>query len=98
MIRRLSALPAFAVFLVAFFARGEAASPLEMCLRLESRMAAGDGVTLPDADRELARFAGAADLERGDWPAASARSGFPVKTKTSWLAAAARAAQAPMSS
>ena len=86
MIRRLSALPAFAVFLVAFFARGEAASPLEMCLRLESRMAAGDGVTLPEADRELARFAGSADLERGDWPAAfAARAGETIRVAMSPL-------------
>ena len=39
-----------------------------MCLRLEGRMAAGDGVTLPDADAELARFAGMVDVAHGDWP------------------------------
>ena len=33
-------------------------------------MAAGDGVTLPDADLELVRFAGRVDLARGDWPEA----------------------------
>ena len=86
MIRRLSALSAFAVFLVAFFAHGEAASPLEMCSRLEARMAAGDGVTLPEADRELARFAGSADLEHGDWPAAfAARAGETIRVAMSPL-------------
>ena len=49
-------------------------------------MAAGDGVTLPEADRELARFAGAADLERGDWPAAfAARAGETIRVAMSPL-------------
>ena len=39
-----------------------------MCLRLEKRIAAGDGITLPDAEREIAHFAGTVDLSRGDWP------------------------------
>ena len=43
-------------------------SPFAMCSRLEARLAAGDGVTLPDADAELAHFAGMVDLSDGDWP------------------------------
>ena len=50
-----------------------------MCLRLEKRMAAGDGATLPDAERELARFAGTIDLVRGNWPEAFfARAGETI--------------------
>ena len=42
-------------------------------------MAAGDGATLPDADAELVRYAGTADLARGDWPEAfAARAGETV--------------------
>ena len=46
------------------------ASPSEAAARLEARMAAGEGVLLPDADAELVRHAGTIDLAEGDWPAA----------------------------
>ena len=62
--------------LVAFFAIIEAVasaatvgSPFAMCSLLEARLAAGDGVTLPDADRELVRFAGTIDVSEDGWPA-----------------------------
>ena len=45
-----------------------AASPFALCSRLEARIAAGDGIALPDAGRELVRFAGTVDLADGDWP------------------------------
>ena len=63
-------IPALVLCCAAATATGaeSAASPFAMCSRLESRIAAGDGVTLPDADRELVRFAGTADLADGDWP------------------------------
>ena len=77
MIRRLSVLSALAVFLVAFSARGEA--PSELAAHLEERMAAGDGIMLPDANLELVRFAGTVDLARGDWPESFvARSGETI--------------------
>lgn len=42
-------------------------------------MAAGDGVTLPDADAEIVRHAGTIDLSRGEWPEAfAARAGETV--------------------
>ena len=42
-------------------------------------MAAGDGVTLPDADAEVARNAGTDDLATGDWPEAFlARTGETI--------------------
>ena len=63
-------LPVFALLAAVTTARADATSPLAMCLRLEGRMAAGDGVTLPDADAELARFAGMVDVAHGDWPEA----------------------------
>ena len=77
MIRRLSVLSALAVFLVAFSARGEA--PSELAAHLEEKMAAGDGIMLPDANLELVRFAGTVDLARGDWPESFvARSGETI--------------------
>ncbi len=55
------------------------ASPVAMCSLLESRIVSGDGATLPDANLELARFAGTVDLARGDWPGAFfARAGETV--------------------
>ncbi len=48
----------------------EVDSPSSMASRLEARMAAGDGVTLPDANAELAWFSGTVDLAEGDWPEA----------------------------
>ena len=54
-------------------------SPLTMAATLEARMAAGDGVTLPDPATEIVRHAGTADLARGDWPAAFlARAGGTI--------------------
>ena len=47
----------------------EVDSPLSMAAALETRMAAGDGVTLPDPATEIVRHAGAIDLARGEWPA-----------------------------
>ena len=61
-------LPVFALLAAVATACADATSPLAMCLRLEKRIAAGDGITLPDAEREIARFAGTVDLSRGDWP------------------------------
>jgi len=46
----------------------DASSPFGLAARLESRIAAGDGIMLPDAALELVRFAGTADLADGDWP------------------------------
>lgn len=55
-----------------------------MCSLLEARIAAGDGITLPDADRELVRFAGTADFAEGDWPAEFlARAGQAVRVAVS---------------
>ncbi|MBQ6104000.1 MAG: hypothetical protein IJL06_10055 [Kiritimatiellae bacterium] len=72
-------LAAFAVLVAALLARGETGSPLAMCAALEARMAAGDGVTLPDADAELVRHAGTVDVAHGDWPEAfAARAGETV--------------------
>jgi hypothetical protein len=51
-------------------AGGPPASPTEAAARLEARMAAGEGVLLPDADAELVRHAGTIDLAEGDWPEA----------------------------
>ena len=48
----------------------EVSSPLAMAHELESRMAAGDGVTLPDPATEIVRHAGTIDLVRGEWPEA----------------------------
>ena len=45
------------------------ASPFGLASRLEARLAAGDGVAFPDAEREFVRFAGVVDLSDGDWPA-----------------------------
>ena len=54
-------------------------SPFDMALRLESRMAAGDGVTLPDPATDVPRNAGTIDLACGEWPAAfHARAGEAV--------------------
>ena len=39
-----------------------------MAAALERRIVSGDGVTLPDAERGIARVAGTADLAAGDWP------------------------------
>ncbi len=59
-------------------------SPFAMCSLLEARIAAGDGITLPDADRELVRFAGTADFAEGDWPAEFlARAGQAVRVAVS---------------
>ena len=44
-------------------------SPFGLASRLEARLATGDGVALPDAEREFVRFAGVVDLSDGDWPA-----------------------------
>ena len=72
-------IPALALFFFAFAARSEILSPVGMCSRLEARMAAGDGITLPDPDAELAGFAGTVDLARGEWPEAfAARAGETV--------------------
>ena len=70
----------FAVLALPFaFARGEPLSPLGMCARLESRLVAGEGVLLPDADAEVVHVAGTVDLSEGDWPAAfAARAGGTV--------------------
>ena len=60
-------------------AGGPPASPTEAAARLEARMAAGEGVLLPDADAELVRHAGTIDLAEGDWPAAfHARAGGTI--------------------
>ena len=60
-------------------AAGAVESPSGMCAALEARMAAGDGVTLPDPDAEIVRFAGTVDLACGDWPEAFvAREGETV--------------------
>ena len=59
---------ALVVTVVAVSAFADAATPLAMCAALEARMAAGDGVTLPDADAEIVRHAGTVDLSRGEWP------------------------------
>ena len=68
--------------LTALAARAEAGtveSPLAMAATLEARMAAGDGVTLPDPATEIVRHAGTIDLARGDWPAAvRARAGETI--------------------
>ena len=48
----------------------EVDSPLSLAARLEARMAAGDGVTLPDPATEIVRYAGTADLAHGEWPEA----------------------------
>ena len=68
--------------LTALAARAEAGtveSPLTMAATLEARMAAGDGVTLPDPATEIVRHAGTIDLARGDWPAAfRARAGETI--------------------
>ena len=71
---------ASAVFAAVASARPEEiSSPLAMAHELESRMAAGDGVTLPDPATEIVRHAGTVDLARGDWPAAfHARAGKTV--------------------
>ena len=54
-------------------------SPFGMARSLEARMAAGDGVTLPDANVELVRHAGIANLAEGDWPEAFlARAGGTI--------------------
>ncbi len=44
------------------------ASPSGMASALEGRIVSGEGVTLPDAEREIARAAGTVDLAAGDWP------------------------------
>ena len=70
---------ALALLLLAPLARGAASSPLGIALALEARMAAGDGVTLPDPATELVRHAGTVDLSEGDWPAAfHARAGETI--------------------
>ena len=41
------------------------ASPSGMASALEGRIVSGEGVTLPDAEREIARAAGTVDLAAG---------------------------------
>ena len=55
---------------LAFPARGADApdGPLDLARRLEARMAAGEGVMLPDADAALERPCGAIDPASGAWP------------------------------
>ena len=61
--------PVAAVLAAVVAARAsEVSSPVAMAAALEARMAAGDGVTLPDAGRELVRHAGTIALARGEWP------------------------------
>ena len=79
MIRRFALTTALLPLLAAPARGGEAASPFALAARLEARMASGAGVLLPDAERELSRFAGTVDLARGDWPAAFlARAGETI--------------------
>lgn len=79
MIRRFALATALLPLLAAPARGGETASPFALAARLEARMASGAGVLLPDAERELSRFAGTVDLARGDWPAAFlARAGETI--------------------
>ena len=76
-----------AAFAAAPMARGSEpspSSPVSVAARLEARLASGDGVMLPDAERELLRFAGIVDLADGDWPAEFlARAGRTVRVAVS---------------
>ena len=78
--RRLGVLARALPLLLAALAHGEkAASPFALARELEARMAAGEGMLLPDADAEFVRNAGTVDLSEGDWPAAFlARAGETI--------------------
>ena len=79
-VKRLAAVAAFVAATCASGVRAEqASSPLGIATRLEARMAAGDGVTLPDPATEVVRRAGTVDLARGNWPDAfTARAGETI--------------------
>ena len=76
MIRAHAIFAGLAVFFCASTLRAEVSrsdstvdSPFKMAAALETRLAAGDGMLLPDEDAQIVRYAGTIDLSKGAWPA-----------------------------